>query len=83
MSMVKGRCLCGGVRYEYEGEVNWTGHCHCESCRRNCSAPMTTFFAVNNGNWRWTGDTPGEYHFDCRFADGAEDLVQPLTNLRV
>ncbi len=66
MSTVTGRCLCGGVRYAYEGKVNWTGHCHCESCRRNCSAPMTTFFALNNGNWRWTGDEPGEYRSSAK-----------------
>ena len=61
MSEVTGQCLCGAVTYAYTGEVNWTGHCHCESCRRNCSAPVTTFFAVNNGQWRWTGAEPSVY----------------------
>ncbi|MEL7469128.1 MAG: GFA family protein [Pseudomonadota bacterium] len=61
MSEVNGRCLCGAVTYAYEGDVNWTGHCHCESCRRTCSAPVTTFFAVNNGQWRWTGAAPSVY----------------------
>ena len=61
MSMHAGRCLCGAVRYAYTEPVNWRGHCHCESCRRNCSAPMTTFFGVDNGQWRWTGATPALY----------------------
>lgn len=61
MSATQGRCLCRAVSYEYEGDLNWTGHCHCESCRRNCSAPMTTFFAVNHAQWRWTGEEPGVF----------------------
>ena len=53
-----GHCLCGAITYEYDEPVNWCGHCHCESCRRACSAPMTTFFGVENGRWRWTGAGP-------------------------
>jgi len=51
-----GRCLCGAVRYAFDqAHVLWRGHCHCESCRRNCSAPFTSFFGVADGAWRWTG----------------------------
>ena len=32
--MLRGSCLCGGVRYEYEGELGTAGYCHCEDCRR-------------------------------------------------
>jgi len=32
--MVSGGCCCGGIRYEYEGEVGTAGYCHCEDCRR-------------------------------------------------
>ncbi len=56
-----GRCLCGAVTYSYEEPVLWTGYCHCESCRRNCSAPVTAFFAAENGRWRWTGSEPSVY----------------------
>ena len=31
---VTGGCLCGGVRYEYEGELGSAGYCHCSDCRR-------------------------------------------------
>jgi GNAT superfamily N-acetyltransferase len=53
-----GRCLCGTVRYAFDGTPNWQAHCHCESCRRNCSAPFTSYFAVNHGKWRWTAALP-------------------------
>ncbi len=61
MSVTRGRCLCGDVTYEYEGKVNWAGHCHCESCRRNTSSPFTTFFAVPAGEYRFTGEEPAVY----------------------
>ena len=57
----EGRCLCGRIRYEWSAAPLWAGHCHCESCRRNCSAPMTSFFGVENGSWRWTGKDPALY----------------------
>jgi hypothetical protein len=56
-----GHCLCGAVRYEVQGAPNWVDHCHCDSCRRTCSAPFTTFFGVTDGNWRWTGVEPAIY----------------------
>ena len=57
----RGRCLCGAVTYEFTGEPAWRGHCHCESCRRNCSAPFTTFLGVPREGFRWTGAAPQVY----------------------
>ncbi len=62
MSDIKcGHCLCGAVRFEYDGRENWRAHCHCESCRRQTASPMTTFMGVPNGRWRWTGIEPAAY----------------------
>ncbi|WP_171098318.1 GFA family protein [Ruegeria sp. HKCCD7255] len=55
---MEGRCLCGAVRYEVEPPVMSCVTCHCDSCRRQCAAPMTTYFAVRDGKWRWTGEAP-------------------------
>jgi hypothetical protein len=52
-----GRCLCGNIRYSYTGAVVWTAHCHCESCRRNTSSPVTTFFAVPLEGFSFSGET--------------------------
>lgn len=60
-SVTRGRCLCGAVSFEYGGPENWRGHCHCESCRRNCSAAFTTFFGVPRAALRWTGAAPAIY----------------------
>ena len=56
-----GHCLCGAVSYSFDGPPNWQAHCHCESCRRNCSAPFTSYFGVDHGKWRWTGAVPAIY----------------------
>ncbi|RNC90725.1 GFA family protein [Oceaniradius stylonematis] len=61
MTSKTGRCLCGAVRYAFAGEIIWTGHCHCESCRRATSSPVTSFFAVPRDGFSFTGDEPGAY----------------------
>ena len=58
----KGRCLCGAVSFEVDAPVNSVVNCHCESCRRQCSAPMTTYIGVQDGCWKWTGKVPKTYN---------------------
>jgi hypothetical protein len=31
---VGGGCLCGSIRYEYDGEIGPANYCHCADCRR-------------------------------------------------
>jgi hypothetical protein len=38
--MVTGKCQCGAIRYEAEGEPAYSALCHCEDCRRSAGAPM-------------------------------------------
>jgi hypothetical protein len=58
---VTGRCLCGDIRYEYRGAPIETLHCHCESCRRHASAPITTFVCVPAESFRYISGTPVAY----------------------
>jgi len=55
---VEGHCLCRAIVFEYEGEPNWTLHCHCETCRRATSSPMTTWVSVPRAAFRFTRGTP-------------------------
>lgn len=32
--MIVGGCLCGGVRYEYDGSIGEISICHCSMCRK-------------------------------------------------
>ena len=59
--MKKGRCLCGETRFEYQGNELWCGYCHCDSCRRNTSSPVTVFIGVSRSAYRYTGLKPGIY----------------------
>ena len=32
--MIEGSCLCGGIRYQYDGEIEEISLCHCAQCRK-------------------------------------------------
>lgn len=56
-----GHCLCGDIRYRFEGAPNWQVHCHCESCRRATASPFTSFLGVGKDRFRWTGQVPATH----------------------
>ena len=58
---MRGRCLCGAVRFEVDPPVLSCVTCHCDSCRRQCAAPMTTYIGVADGRWRWTQGVPKRF----------------------
>ena len=37
-----GGCLCGKVRYVTDSPAQFTGHCHCEDCRRTSGTGHST-----------------------------------------
>ena len=40
---LNGRCHCGHVRYQVEGELHASVLCHCPSCRRSSGAPVVAW----------------------------------------
>ncbi len=42
--MITGACLCGGIRYEYDGEIQEISMCHCAQCRK---AQGSAFIAIS------------------------------------
>ncbi len=58
---VIGHCLCGDIQFEYRGTPIKVLHCHCESCRRHTSCPITTFACVDKGSFRFVTGTPAVY----------------------
>ncbi|MEM7216454.1 MAG: GFA family protein [Pseudomonadota bacterium] len=54
----RGLCMCGKTRWEFAGEVTWACYCHCDDCRRNCSAPVVAWLGVPIRNFKWTGSAP-------------------------
>jgi hypothetical protein len=59
--IANGRCLCGEVTFEFSGDPKWVVNCHCETCRRNTSSPMTTWISVPNDAFRFTNGTLSSY----------------------
>jgi hypothetical protein len=57
---LSGHCLCGGVRYRTSRFLR-AGHCHCESCRRATSSPLTTFFTVLREGTEFGGESLRHY----------------------
>lgn len=41
--MIEGSCLCGGIRYSYDGELTELSLCHCRQCQK---AQGSAFAAV-------------------------------------
>lgn len=44
--MIKGRCLCGAVRYETEAKPAFVFNCYCATCRRETGAGHVTIIIV-------------------------------------
>ena len=70
---MRGRCFCGAITFEIHGPVQACVTCHCESCRRQCSAPMTAYIGVLDAHWKWTGKEPKVFNsspgVERRFCD--------------
>ena len=52
--MLKGSCLCGGIRYEIAGEVGPITNCHCSQCRKASGASFATNASVDAKEFRFT-----------------------------
>ena len=50
--MLKGHCLCGGVQYEYDGEITELAVCHCYQCKRAQGTPFVTNAPIDYHRFR-------------------------------
>lgn len=74
MTVLKGGCLCGTVRYRIDGPIQGeTAHCHCTMCRRASGGLVVTWFTVKDADYRVTEGTPKTY----RSSPGAERTFCP------
>lgn len=56
-----GGCLCGAVRYEFDGVPGAAGWCHCRMCQRSSGAPAQTYVLLPVEGFRHTGAEPVLY----------------------
>jgi hypothetical protein len=77
---VSGKCLCGSIVFQYTGAPNRTLHCHCESCRRATSSPITTWISVPRSAFAFTKGAPRYFHSSPGVRRGfCENCGSPLT----
>ena len=58
MTLYRGQCLCGAVKYEADRFGSKIGHCHCTMCRKFHGAGMVTFGEARSSDFRWlAGET--------------------------
>jgi hypothetical protein len=53
MPVVRGSCLCGGVKYEITGPLMRSGHCHCSNCRKAHGAAFRSRARVRVEDFKW------------------------------
>src|SRR5207248_5825066 len=51
--VVRGSCLCGGVKYEITGPPVRSGHCHCSNCRKAHGAAFRSRARVRVEDFKW------------------------------
>lgn len=62
--MYTGRCLCGGVRFSVDGELQPIQLCHCSQCRRAQGTPFASNTPVQAGSFRLHSGTELLQHFE-------------------
>lgn len=56
-----GRCHCGAIRYEANGDPVYHALCHCGDCRRATGAPVVSWALFPRDAVALTGDAPRRY----------------------
>ncbi|MEL6580122.1 MAG: GFA family protein [Cyanobacteria bacterium J06621_12] len=89
MAKLKGKCLCGKIRYEYEGASGNLVHCHCSRCRQWHGAAFRSRIVVNKAGYRLTqGEeylaqyqaTPKVIKTFCRHCGSSLATIYPTRN---
>ncbi|WP_220347807.1 GFA family protein [Alkalilimnicola ehrlichii] len=50
--MYQGGCLCGKVRYEYEGAFDELSMCHCSQCRKAQGSAFVAVAPIRSAQFR-------------------------------
>jgi hypothetical protein len=66
-----GRCYCGRVRYEADGEPLFRGQCHCRECQYISGGGPNYFMLMPAGGFRYTAGEPKAFT--------RSDLATPAT----
>ncbi len=83
--MVRGGCLCGGIRFEADTVAMMT-HCHCGICRKHLGSSFGTFANVRPEHFRYLSgedlieryeSSPNNFRAFCRVCGSTVPIVVP------
>lgn len=66
-----GRCYCGALRYESEGEPLFKGQCHCRECQYISGGHPNVVIGMPESGFRYTKGSPKQFR--------RSDLENPVT----
>jgi hypothetical protein len=75
MAMIRGSCLCGGVKYRINGKLSRAMNCHCTMCRKAQGSAFRSRASVAAADFEWLQgedlvtfyeSSPGQYRGFCR-----------------
>ncbi|MCB1340641.1 MAG: GFA family protein [Pseudooceanicola sp.] len=69
--MLTGRCYCGDLRYEAEGDPVLKAQCHCRECQYISGGGPNYFMLIPKDGFRYTKGTPKNF--------ARPDLPHPVT----
>jgi hypothetical protein len=85
--MISGRCACGAVQFEVDGDIEDFSHCHCSICRRLHGGAYASFAGVQRERFRYLRgedsittytSSPGNERVFCSIC-GSTILCDPQT----
>ena len=59
---ITGGCLCGAIRYRYDGTLGAAFNCHCSICRRSAGAPFLAWMTLNSAGLTFDEGAPKYRH---------------------
>jgi hypothetical protein len=71
--VMTGGCLCGGVRYEYSGEVGRAAYCHCSDCRKCTGSAFNISVRIQADRFRIVSGVPSGF---TKTADSGNELTR-------
>ncbi|HET8848479.1 MAG TPA: GFA family protein [Marinobacter sp.] len=72
--MITGQCLCGDIRFEYDGPLGPVALCHCSQCRRSHGSAFSASAPAQSVRFRYLAgqeqlseyeSSPGKYRGFC------------------
>jgi hypothetical protein len=63
MTVTRGSCLCGGIKFEIDGPLMSPMNCYCSQCRKQHGAAFRSRVRVQSKDFRWLqGEDLIKYH---------------------